>query len=294
MSSLMHWHMWATPLAAGPRLSHGKSTRRAVTVVSFTDYRLSSLEGPSHLRDIRFGQMGPFILVRKLIKKKETANPDQAWRGLGSARLYLPMIRHMLQHPWRPNGHWPRYRCRCNVNRCSLNKEGMLFLLALPLPYAICFLNTYPLQEQGEQVLLRKLHGHLTSFPSGKDLCLHSPEPNDYGLRRKSLRGAVWLQTKVQHRGHDICRQTGAAEVLWTEQGPLPCPYRSMGRPLSSSAPPVLDSALAVWVFRATRESIDDHTTRSLLWTRRTTTIDLSDLSQATLINWVDSAIWFP
>ena len=58
-----------------------------------------------------------------------------------------------------------------------------------------------------------------------------------------------------------------------------------MGRPLSSSAPPVLDSALAVWVFRATRESIDDHTTRSLLWTRRTTTIDLSDLSQATLIN---------
>ena len=144
----------------------------------------------------------------------------------------------------------------------------------------MCFLNTYPLQEQREQVLLRKLQGHLTSFCSGKDLCLHSPEPTDYGLRKKSPRGAVWLQTKVQHRGHDICRQTDATEVHWTEQGPLPCPYRSIGRPPWSSAPPVLDSALAFWVCRAIRELIDDHTTRCLLWTRRTTTIDVSDLSQ--------------
>ena len=78
---------------------------------------------------------------------------------------------------------------------------------------AICFLNTYPLQEQGEQVLLRKLQEHLTSFRSEKDLYPHSPEPTDYGLRKKSPGGAERPQTKVQHRGHDICRQTGAAEV---------------------------------------------------------------------------------
>ena len=40
----------------------------------------------------------------------------------------------------------------------------------------------------------------------------------------------------------------------------------------SSSAPSVSDSALPDWVCRATRESIDDPTTHSLLQTRRTTT----------------------
>ena len=40
----------------------------------------------------------------------------------------------------------------------------------------------------------------------------------------------------------------------------------------SSSVPPAPDSALPDWVCRATRESVDDHTTRSLLRTRWTTT----------------------
>ena len=40
---------------------------RALTVGSFTDYRLSSLERPSYLQDIRFRQFRLFILGRKLI-----------------------------------------------------------------------------------------------------------------------------------------------------------------------------------------------------------------------------------
>ena len=42
--------MRATTLATGPRLSHGDSTRKGRTVVSLADYRLSSLEGPTHPR----------------------------------------------------------------------------------------------------------------------------------------------------------------------------------------------------------------------------------------------------
>ena len=39
-------------------------------------------------------------------------------------------------------------------------------------------------------------------------------------LQKKSTRGAVWLQTKAQDRGHDICRQVGAGEVHWTKKVP--------------------------------------------------------------------------
>ena len=60
------------------------------------------------------------------------------------------------------------------------------------------------LQQQGEQVQLWKLQGHLTSFCSGNDLYSHSPEPTDHGNWKRSPRGAVWLQTRVQHRGHDF------------------------------------------------------------------------------------------
>lgn len=37
-----------------------------------------------------------------------------------------------------------------------------------------------------------------------RDLCLHSPEPTDLGLQNEFPRGAMWLQTGEQHRGHDI------------------------------------------------------------------------------------------
>ena len=69
----------------------------------------------------------------------------------------------------------------------------------------------------------------LLSIDLSIDLCLHSPEPTDHSLRKKSPRGTVWLQTKKQQRGQDNCRQTGEGDVHCTEQGPLLvlCLYRS-------------------------------------------------------------------
>ena len=52
--------------------------------------------------------------------------------------------------------------------------------------------------------LLWKLQRHLTSFHSRNDLYSHSPEPTDHGNWKRSPRGAVWLQTRVQHPGHDF------------------------------------------------------------------------------------------
>ena len=62
----------------------------------------------------------------------------------------------------------------------------------------------YSLQQRGEQVQLWKLQRHLTSFHSRNDLYSHSPEPTDHGNWKRSPRGAVWLQTRVQHHGHDF------------------------------------------------------------------------------------------
>lgn len=82
----------------------------------------------------------------------------------------------------------------------------------------------YSLQQQGEQVQLWKLQRHLTSFHRRNDLYSHSPEPNDHGNWKRSPRGAVWLQTRVQHHGHDfVIRQV---QENWTEQGPLLCLYK--------------------------------------------------------------------
>ena len=55
-----------------------------------------------------------------------------------------------------------------------------------------------------QQVQLWKLQRHLTSFHSRNDLYSHSPEPTHHGNWQRSARGAVWLQTRVQHPGHDF------------------------------------------------------------------------------------------
>ena len=60
------------------------------------------------------------------------------------------------------------------------------------------------LQQQGEQVQLWKLQRHLTSFCSGNYRYSHSPELTDHGNWKRFPRGAVWLQTRVQHRGHNF------------------------------------------------------------------------------------------
>ena len=62
----------------------------------------------------------------------------------------------------------------------------------------------YSLQQQGEQVQLWKLQRHLTSFRSGNCHYSHSSETTDHGNWKRSPRGAVWLQTRMQHRGHDF------------------------------------------------------------------------------------------
>ena len=146
---------------------------------------------------------------------------NQSWKDLISHQpLTKPrkQFRHELQHSVRKR-QYPSWEFQsCGPQRTS----GHAWRL---LQCSYCC----SLQEKGEQVWPCKLQGHLTPFHRGEDLCLHSPEPTDHSLRKKSPRGTVWLQTKKQQRGQDNCRQTGEGDVHCTEQGPLLvlCLYRS-------------------------------------------------------------------
>ena len=105
MSNLMHRYMWATPLVAGPRLSPWEVHPEGVTVQSLTDYIcmrdrvICVISGSGIWRYLS--------LPRNPSRRRKNANPNQAWRGMGSARLYLSMIRHMK---------WQRFH---NLDRSS-------------------------------------------------------------------------------------------------------------------------------------------------------------------------------
>lgn len=146
---------------------------------------------------------------------------NQSWKDLISHQLLTKprkQFRHEIQHSVRKR-QYPSWEFQsCGPQRTS----GHAWRL---LQCSYCC----SLREKGEQVWPCKLQGHLTPFHRGEDLCLHSPEPTDHSLRKKSPRGTVWLQTKKLQRGQDNCRQTGEGDVHCTEQGPLLvlCLYRS-------------------------------------------------------------------
>ena len=91
--------------------------------------------------------------------------------------------------------HWrlPWCSAKCMEQRGHVKTFAMLSLL----------LDLYN-NKGSKSNLLWKLQRHLTSFHSRNDLYSHSPEPTDHGNWKRSPRGAVWLQTRVQHHGHDF------------------------------------------------------------------------------------------